>query len=341
MLFLHNEEIKINENISNLNKIDIKKEEKSFPSLKEESKDVENFFFTNCIIINEISESFFLSDEVQSFITFNGNVIEQYNYIKMDFSEFNYIFISPEPLIQLFKPMYSNILKNALIFFPKDFGEAEKLLNDYENIILNKKKCILISPCDTLERNIKTFQDNKNILYLIGYCLDFNREHDMNNILLHFSKFYIIANSSEELVEQIFKLNTIFNYRKKQNYEIKNNINDFFELNDDNSMFLFDFNNDCSKNNTIVGKLYDNDGNIINGVAFTVKNGVLTIKYPLSYLTLYALWTEKPNAPVTIVIWKQKITSVFISKAIKSLPPASTSSSLSSIIIFISLKFMG
>ena len=177
----------------------------------------------------------------------------------MDFSEFNYIFISPEPLLQLFKPMYSNILKNALIFFPKDFGEAEKLLNDYENIILNKKKCILISPFDTLERNIKTFQDNKNILYLIGYCQDFNREHDMNNILLHFSKFYIIANSSEELVEQIFKLNIIFNHRKKQNYEIKNNINDFFELNDDNSMFLFDFNNDCSKNNTIVGKLYDND----------------------------------------------------------------------------------
>ena len=65
----------------------------------------------------------------------------------------------------------------------------------------------------------------------------------------------------------------------------------------------------CSSTLVSVNEDYeDNDGNIINGVAFTVQNGVLTIKYPLSYLTLYALWTEKPNAPVTIVIWKQKIT---------------------------------
>ena len=65
----------------------------------------------------------------------------------------------------------------------------------------------------------------------------------------------------------------------------------------------------CSSTSVSVNEDYeDNDGNILNGVAFTVQNGVLTIKYPLSYLTLYALWTEKANATVTIIIWKQKVT---------------------------------
>ena len=63
----------------------------------------------------------------------------------------------------------------------------------------------------------------------------------------------------------------------------------------------------CTDTLVSVNESYlDNDQNVLTGVAFTVQNGVLTIKYPLSSLTLYALWTEKANAPVSIVIWKQK-----------------------------------
>ncbi|MBP5494717.1 MAG: InlB B-repeat-containing protein [Lachnospiraceae bacterium] len=63
----------------------------------------------------------------------------------------------------------------------------------------------------------------------------------------------------------------------------------------------------CTDTLVSVNESYlDNDLNVLTGVAFTVQNGVLTIKYPLSSLTLYALWTEKANAPVSIVIWKQK-----------------------------------
>ena len=56
------------------------------------------------------------------------------------------------------------------------------------------------------------------------------------------------------------------------------------------------------------GTYTDNDGNTLTGVAYTIQNGELTIKYPLSSLTFYAQWDEKANAQVTVVVWKQKVT---------------------------------
>ena len=52
----------------------------------------------------------------------------------------------------------------------------------------------------------------------------------------------------------------------------------------------------------------DNDGNPHTGVAYTIKDGKLTIKYPLSSLTFYAQWNEKANSKYTVVVWKQKVT---------------------------------
>ncbi|MBO4862942.1 MAG: InlB B-repeat-containing protein [Eubacterium sp.] len=52
----------------------------------------------------------------------------------------------------------------------------------------------------------------------------------------------------------------------------------------------------------------DNDGNEQTGVAYTIQNGELTIKYPLSSLTFYAEWIEKTDTHFTVVVWKQKVT---------------------------------
>ncbi|MCR4671524.1 MAG: InlB B-repeat-containing protein [Saccharofermentans sp.] len=59
---------------------------------------------------------------------------------------------------------------------------------------------------------------------------------------------------------------------------------------------------------SVNGTYEDNDGNTHTGVAYTIKNGVLTIKYPLNSLTFYAQWTEKPDAKVTVAVWRQKVT---------------------------------
>ena len=63
-----------------------------------------------------------------------------------------------------------------------------------------------------------------------------------------------------------------------------------------------------SVNLSVNGTYEDNDGNIQTGVAYTIKNGVLTIKYPLNSLTFYAQWNEKPDTHYSGVIWKQKVT---------------------------------
>lgn len=250
---IHNEEIKYNEKISSDNKNGIKNEKDLSLSQKDETKNEKNNSFIPNFRINNEPEislenpliNFFLG-KIRSFITFNENILEQYKYFDIDFTEFNYIFILSGLFDNNFKSLYPNILKNSLILFGKDFKEADKLLNEYEKEIGNKKKFILISPCDELETNIATFHGNKSIYYFIGYCLNFDHEHDFN-FLFGFSKYYTIIDSSEELIEQLFKLNTLFSYRKKQNYKVKDKMTETFELNDEDTNFLKDFNNECSK----------------------------------------------------------------------------------------------
>lgn len=55
----------------------------------------------------------------------------------------------------------------------------------------------------------------------------------------------------------------------------------------------------------------DNNGVEHLGVAYTIQNGTLTLKYPLSKLTFFALWEEKANSEYTIVVWKQKVTDAY------------------------------
>ena len=52
----------------------------------------------------------------------------------------------------------------------------------------------------------------------------------------------------------------------------------------------------------------DNDNHSQRGVAYTIENGALTIKYPLSSLTFYADWQDVENTHYTVNIWKQKVT---------------------------------
>ena len=153
------------------------------------------------------------------FIDEEDNPLKKYDYFKIDFTICNYIFITPEPLIELFSSFYSKILKDSTIFFPKDFQQAIELLNDYESEVGNKENWIVISPCEELEGNIKAFHENKNIYYFIGYCPIYSHKHNLD-FFYKFYKYYGIVGSSSELIEKIFKLNNIFYYRKKQKYGI-------------------------------------------------------------------------------------------------------------------------
>ena len=191
-------------------------------------------------------------NKIDLFIDMEEDSLKKYNYFKIDFNKFNYIFIIPEHLSNLFSSFYTKTIKDALIFFPKDFQQAKELITDYENEEGNKENWIIISPCIELEKNIQTFHEDKNIYRFIGYCPIFNHEHN-TDFLYKFSKYYGIVDSCNELVEKLFKLSVIFYYRKKQNYEINNN-DDVIELKYDRK-FLIDLKNDYSKNHVIYEKL--------------------------------------------------------------------------------------
>ena len=78
-------------------------------------------------------------NKIDLFIDMEEDPLKKFHYFKIDFTEFNYIFIIPETLSNLFSSFYSKILKDSLIFFPKDFEQAIELLKDYENEEGNKK----------------------------------------------------------------------------------------------------------------------------------------------------------------------------------------------------------
>ena len=193
-------------------------------------------------------------NKIDLFIGMEGDPLKKYDYYfkNIDFSKCNYCFIIPDHLSDVFISFYTKTLKNAFIFFPKDFEQAKELLNDYENELGYKENWIIISPCIELEKNIKIFHENKDIICFIGYCPIFNHHHD-KLFFYSFSKFYGIVNSSNELIEKLFELSNIFYYRKKQKYELDININ-VIELKYDNK-FLIEIKNECSKNSTIDKKL--------------------------------------------------------------------------------------
>ena len=179
-------------------------------------------------------------NKIDLFIGMEEDPLKKYeNYFeKIEFNKCNYSFIIPEPFSDLFASFYTKILKDTFIVFPKDFKQAKELLNDYGNEMGIEENWIVISPCMELEKNIKSFQENKNIICFIGYCPIFNHKHD-ELFLYSFSKYDKIFNSCNELIEELFKLSNIFYYRKKQNYKINNNNVDDIKLKYD-SKFLID-----------------------------------------------------------------------------------------------------
>ena len=187
-------------------------------------------------------------NKIDLFIGMEKDPLKKYDNIfkKIEFNKFNYCFIIPESFSDLFSSFYTKVFKDSFILFPKDFQEAEELLNEYENEAENKKLWILISPCTGLEKNLKIYHDQKNIICFVGYCPIFNHRHDDNFFLYVFSKFYGIFNSSEELIENLFQLSTILYFRNKQKYEIINNNVDILELKYD-TKFLININEEYKK----------------------------------------------------------------------------------------------
>ena len=193
-------------------------------------------------------------NKIDLFVGFEKGPLEEYNLFNIKFNMCNYIFIIPETFSLLFSSFYTKILKDELIFFPKDFNEAKDLLNAYENEVGIKENWIIISSCIELEKNINDLHENKDIYQFIGYCPIFNHFNNMH-YFYKFPKFYGIVDSCEELLEKLFKLNNIFYYRKKLNFNI-NNINnkDIMEAKFETKI-LIDLNNDYSKNHVIKEKL--------------------------------------------------------------------------------------
>ena len=133
-LFLKNEEI---EKKPVLKKEEIKEGENKGSSILEEKKDDELQLNSNNKIIIDKSKpksslsngnesgniNFFKFSKIDMFIDEEDNPLEKYDYFKIDFTICNYIFITPEPLIELFSSFYSKILKDSTIFFPKIFNK--------------------------------------------------------------------------------------------------------------------------------------------------------------------------------------------------------------------------
>ena len=163
-------------------------------------------------------------NKIDLFIGTEANPLKNYEqfFQKISFDKYNYSFIVPINLTELFSSFYSKILKDSFTIFPKNFEQNNELINDYENEVGKEKKWILISPCNELEKNIKIYHQKETIICFIGYCPIFNHWHSESFFKL-FSKFYGIVDSGDQLIDLLFKLSNVFYYREKQKYELINN----------------------------------------------------------------------------------------------------------------------
>ena len=193
--------------------------------------------------------------KINPLLSLKEHPLTKYNFFKISFNICHYMFKVSDQFSNLFSSFYSKIINSSLIFFSKDFQQTKELLNSCENEIGIKDNWIIISPCVELEKNIQEFNDNKNVYFIIGYCYISNHEHNFEH-LYKFQKFYKIDNSFDEILETLFKLNNIYYYRKKQNYDLENDENNIIELRY-TTKFLFEYNNDCSKNNVIDEKFLE------------------------------------------------------------------------------------
>jgi len=247
------EEKKENEN--KFNQEQEEKKENEIISLSNNIKDSEKYD-NQLFKIKKMGNFVYCQNSIHMFLI-DGEPLKKYNYFKIDFTRCNYIFIVPEQFCDMFSRFYSYRLKNSIIFFPKDYKQAKDLLNDLDNEEGTEENWIIICPCMELENNIQTLNENKNIYHIIAYCPFFDHDDKHNfKFFVKFHKFYGIVNDYNVLITKLFKLNNIFYFRKKQKYEIDNNVNNILELKYD-TKYLIDYHNDCSKNSATDDKLLE------------------------------------------------------------------------------------
>ena len=186
------------------------------------------------------------------YIDIKENPLSKYKYFEIGFDKCYYMFVVPERFRFLFTCLYSRIINDSLVLYPKDFHQVKEILDKHEKEEGITENWILISPCVELKKNIQNFHQNKNIYKFIGYCPDINHKHDEDFFLWQFPKFFGIEISSYQLIKTLFKLSNIFYYRKRQNYEIVNDDN-AIKLRYDRNV-LIDVKNECSKNHVLEEK---------------------------------------------------------------------------------------
>ena len=186
------------------------------------------------------------------YIQIKENPLRNYNYFEIGFDKCYYMFVVPERFRFLFTCLYSGMIKDSLVLYPKDFHQVKEILDNLQKKVGITENWIIISPCIELEKNIQNFHQNKNIYKFIGYCPDINHKHTEDFFLWQFPKFFGIEPSAYKLIEALFKLSKIFYYRKRQNYEIGIDDN-AIELRYDRNV-LINLKNECSKNHVLEEK---------------------------------------------------------------------------------------
>ena len=186
------------------------------------------------------------------YIEIKESPLSKYKYFEIGFEKCNYMFVVPEKFRFSFICLYTKIINDSLVLYPKDFNKVKEILDKHEKEIGITQNWIIIAPCVELKKNIQNFHENKNIYKFVGYCPDINHNHSEDFFLLQFPKYFGVQPSGYKIIETLFKLSNIFYYRKRQKYEIVNDDN-VIDLRYDRNV-LIDVKNECSKNHVLEEK---------------------------------------------------------------------------------------
>ena len=113
-------------------------------------------------------------NKIDLFIETEESPLKKYEsfFKKIDFDKYNYSFIVPTNLSDIFSSFYSKILKDSFIIFPKDFEQNNELINVYENEAGKEKKWIIISPCNELKKKYRKISSKRNY-YMLHWILPY------------------------------------------------------------------------------------------------------------------------------------------------------------------------
>ena len=86
------------------------------------------------------------------YIDIKENPLSKYKYFEIGFDKCYYMFVVPERFRFLFTCLYSRIINDSLVLYPKDFHQVKEILDKHEKEEGITENWILISPCVELKK---------------------------------------------------------------------------------------------------------------------------------------------------------------------------------------------